>query len=103
MKFDVHWPASLTVWTPGRIVAVDAGAHVGAATAGAAATSAPAATTAATSARGEQQISRMSPATAAARRPCGPFVAGITPLVVEQPSSAVMRPLTVSDAPLGGA
>src|SRR4051812_50105556 len=26
-KFAVHWPPSVTVWTPGWIVAVEAGAH----------------------------------------------------------------------------
>src|SRR3954451_22618972 len=35
-KFDVHWPPSVTVCTPGWMAAVAAGAHVGAAAAGSA-------------------------------------------------------------------
>jgi hypothetical protein len=35
-KFDVHWPLSDTVWTPGWIGAEPAGAQVGSAAAGAA-------------------------------------------------------------------
>src|SRR3982074_914267 len=31
MKFDVHWPPAVNVWTPGRIAAVAAGAHADAA------------------------------------------------------------------------
>jgi hypothetical protein len=31
MKFAVHWAPAVRVWTPGRIVAEDAGAHEGAA------------------------------------------------------------------------
>jgi hypothetical protein len=30
MKFAVHCPPSVNVWTPGCTVALDAGAHVGA-------------------------------------------------------------------------
>jgi hypothetical protein len=31
MKFEVHWPPAVIVWTPGWIVAVAAGAHADAA------------------------------------------------------------------------